>query len=111
MEIFFSAEEGTIGYQVGELQVTISAHADAAHIDGWARQLGWDGGSTSTPSWGVELAPSEFRRAIETARTRGVEARHPEPLWVGYWSFPVKDPMGYTVEITTPQRDTWPLVP
>ena len=107
-EIYFSAVEGTIGYHVGALQITVATHADAAHVDGWAKQLGWEGGSTPMPSWGVEYAPSGFRRAVEAARDGGVEALHPEPLWVGYWSFPVRDPMGYTVEISTPEREAWP---
>jgi catechol 2,3-dioxygenase-like lactoylglutathione lyase family enzyme len=108
MEIDFSAEEGAIAYQVGALQITISTHADAVHIDGWAKQLGWEGGSASTPSWGIEFAPSQFRRAIESARVAGLDAHYSEPRWVGYWSFPVKDPMGYTVEISTSERDAWP---
>jgi hypothetical protein len=107
-EIFFSKEESTIGYQIGSLRVTIATHADAVHVDGWAKQLGWAGGSTPMPSWGVECAPSEFQHAVEAARIAGIDTLHSEPRWVGYWSFPVKDPMGYTVEISTPERDAWP---
>ncbi len=109
-EIAYSAEEGegTVGYRVGALQITISTHAAAVPVDGWARQLGWEGGSSPTPSWGVELPPDEFRRAVVAAKAADVEALHPEPVWVGYWSFPMRDPMGYTVEISTPERDAWP---
>ena len=107
-EVFFSAEEGLIGYQAGELQITIATHVDPVHVDGWAKQLGWEGGSSPMPSWGVEYLPDEFRRAVEAARAAEVSALHPEPLWVGYWSFPVKDPMGYTVEISARHADAWP---
>jgi catechol 2,3-dioxygenase-like lactoylglutathione lyase family enzyme len=107
-EIFYSDEEGTVGYQVAELQITIAVHTDPVHVEGWAAQLGWEGGSAPMPSWGFECAPADFCRAIESARVAEVEVPHSEPQWVGYWSFPVKDPMGNTVEITTPQRDAWP---
>ena len=107
-ETYFSAEKATIGYQVGTLQITIARHAEASHIDGWARQLGWSGGSTSAPSWGIELASREFRRAVAAARDVGTDSLKAKPQWVGYWSFPVRDPMGNTVEISTPDRDAWP---
>ncbi|MFW2340865.1 MAG: VOC family protein [Acidimicrobiia bacterium] len=107
-EVFFSAEDGTIGFQVGTLQITVTAHADTVQVDGWAKQLGWKGGSTPTPSWGIEYSPSGFRRAVEAARTSRVDTHDSEPVWVGYWSFPVRDPMGYTVEISTAERCAWP---
>lgn len=30
-----------------------------------------------------------------------------EPVWVGYWSFPVLDPMGNTVEVSAVSRQAW----
>lgn len=101
-EIHYSAEDGIAGWAVGDLQITVSTHVDAPTIDGWAKQLGWEGGSTPTPSWGIELEPAAFRGAVDRANSAAVEALWPEPRWVGYWSFPLRDPMGNTVELSTP---------
>ena len=86
----------------------LMANATKGVSEGWSKQLGWEGGSTSNPSIGFELAAPAFRLAVAAARQAGVEAFHPEPTWVGYWSFPVRDPMGNTVEISTPEREAWP---
>ncbi len=107
-EIYSSADEGTVGYRVGDLQITITRHGRTVPAEGWAKQMGWDGGSSAAPSWGIEYGSSEFRCVVERARAAGVEAFHSDPAWVGYWSFPVKDPMGHTVEISAPSRDAWP---
>ena len=83
-EIYFSEEEGSIGYLVGTLQISISTHAASTPVDGWAKQMGWEGGFTATPSWGIEMAPHEFRRSVQVARDTGIDVRNPEPRWVGY---------------------------
>ncbi len=107
-EIYFSAEERAVGYLVGELQIAISTHPSPIHVEGWTQQPGWEAGSSAAPSWGFECPPHDFGRAVEAARSAGVETRHTEPVWVRYWSFPVIDPMGNTVEISTADRDAWP---
>lgn len=89
----------------------MSTHGDADYVDGWSQQLGWQGGSTATPSWGFEFPPAEFVRVVESVRGAEIDTFHPGPQWIGYWSFPVKDPMGYTVEISTPERTAWPAPP
>jgi catechol 2,3-dioxygenase-like lactoylglutathione lyase family enzyme len=107
-EIFFSDEDGTVGYLVGTLQITVARHPEAKPIEGWSAQLGWAGGDTAMPSLGLELDPEDFRRAIRSLAAAGVTVRFSEPQWLGYWSYPVRDPMGHTVEISTPDRDSWP---
>lgn len=106
-ETFFSDEIASVGYQVGGLQVTVAHHPTARRAEGWASQLGWEGGTAGMPSWGFELPPKEFCRAVERALSRGVSTLHSEPEWVGYWSFPLRDPMGNTVELSTANRDAW----
>lgn len=106
-ETYFSAEEGTVGYVAGALQISIATHAAAVEASGWAEQLGWEGGATAAPSWGFELAPDEFRRAVRSAREAGTEPHFDAPRWLGYWSFPVRDPMGNTVEISSPSQGAW----
>ena len=110
-EIYFSDQDGTIGYRIGTLQLTFALHAGAVVSDGWSRQLGWQGGDQPTPSWGVELSGTQFRRSVASMRAARIEAQFTEPKWVGYWSYPVRDPMGNTVEVSTPGRGSWPRRP
>jgi catechol 2,3-dioxygenase-like lactoylglutathione lyase family enzyme len=108
-EIYFSDDDGTVGYRVGTLQITVALYPGAKPIEGWSAQLGWAGGDTPMPSLGVELDPEAFRRAVRSLAAAGVTARFSEPQWVGYWSYPVRDPIGHTVEISiTTDRDSWP---
>lgn len=106
-EIYFSDKEQSVGYQVGSVQITISQHAGAGHAEGWSSQLGWVGGTSSHPSWGFHLESEPFREAVERSRRRRAEVYRAEPLWIGYWSFPVKDPMGNTVEISSTDPAAW----
>ncbi len=112
-EVFFSGaaasdDDATVGYRLGTLQLTITAHGGTdPHPAAWAAQLGWDGGSGTSPSWGIEFDGDRFRVAVAALRKAGVPGWSAEPQWVGYWSYPVQDPMGNTVEISTPDRDSW----
>ncbi len=106
-EIYFSEEERSVGYRVGSLQVTVSEHAEARQLDEWSRQLGWKGGTSPNPSWGFQLEAQLFRDAVERLRSHHIKTFHDEPRWVGYWSFPVNDPMGNTVEVTSTDADAW----
>ncbi len=109
-EIYHSEVDRSVGYRAGDLQITITHHAEATDDvrREWSRQLGWEGGSEPTPSWGLELSGTAFCRAVDAVRTLGHESFADEPRWVGYWSFPVKDPMGNTVELSTPTAAAWP---
>jgi len=107
-EIYFSDEEQSVGYQVGSVQITIGQHSEARHVERWSSQLGWQGGTASDPSWGFHLEVEPFRDAVERSRRQRSEVYRAEPEWVGYWSFPVKDPMGNTVEISSTDPGAWP---
>jgi len=54
------------------------------------------------PSNGLALEPEQFADAVARLQRAGVESLTPEPVWVGYWSFVVRDPDGQTVEISDP---------
>lgn len=107
-EIYFSADEESVGYQAGSMQLTIGEHDHARLGVDWARQLGWSEGISAEPSWGFQLEADQFHAAVERMRADGVNARFEEPKWVGYWSFPVMDPMGNTVEVSATARGAWP---
>ena len=89
------------------MQLTVTTHERPAHVDTWAAQLGWVGGTGAEPSWGFELDADEFARAVHAAVAAGCDTHTGDPEWVGYWSFPIRDPMGNTIEQSTPDRDAW----
>ncbi len=107
-EIYHSEADGTVGYRVGTVQLTVATGRDATAPQGWAHQPGWHGGTEAVPSWGFELDGQRFDTAVRALLADGAPTWRPTPEWVGYWSFPVRDPMGNTVEVTTPNRDGWP---
>jgi len=106
-EVFRSPEGDVVGFRAGDVQLTVAHHDGPAEPIDWAGQLGWEGGAAGVPSWGVELDSAGFVRAVAAASAHGSRTRWPAPHWVGYWSFPVRDPMGNTVEISTPDRHAW----
>ena len=76
---------------------------------GWAFQPGWSHGqlpdaplTEQVRSISIALKPVDFETAVSKLRTAEVETLRPEPFWVGYWSFVIKDPDGQTVELTDP---------
>ncbi len=101
-EIYHSDVDRTVAYLCDGLQFSVFEHPDAEPVDdGWAVQPGWNGGTGALTSWSVTLADDmAFAAAVERLQKADVEAAHESPEWVFYWSFPVKDPMGNTVEIT-----------
>lgn len=106
-EIYFSDVERTVGYRVGSLQLAVREDSDAERATGWAKQLGWAGGDGTQPSLGFELPTDIFGQVVVSLLASRSPSRNALPEWVGYWSFPVQDPMGNTVEISTSDRDAW----
>jgi catechol 2,3-dioxygenase-like lactoylglutathione lyase family enzyme len=110
-EIYYDpGPHGGLAYNCDELQFTIFPAQIALPVPTeWHRQPGWQGGTLPGKSWSVV---SESRDAFAATVTRLLEAQVPaffdKPRWLGYWSFPVKDPMGNTVELTLP-TDSEPL--
>ncbi len=112
-EIYHSDADRTLAYDCDGLQFTILESPDAEPAgDGWATQPGWRGETQPAVSWSVVLDEPAYRRAVATLRAADVPRLHDEPVWVEYWSFVVRDPMGNTVELSLPidePADTeWP---
>lgn len=101
-EIYFQAGEG-IGYNCDGFQFTVLGAGGVTTIDHWATQPGWTGDTSPLISWSVEMNESGLRRAIAQTRAAADQSLYEAPQWVGYWSYPVKDPMGNTVELTWPE--------
>ena len=102
----------------GGIQFSISYDSTGTISDGWSFQPGWVFGLGVEPSppsarasWSIALSPESFRAATARLADAGINALRSEPLWVGYWSYVVKDPMGHTVELadattTCPKLET-----
>jgi hypothetical protein len=96
--------EGSVAYDCDGLQFTIMVNPDAQLAGtGWAWQPGWQEGTSTAMSWSVVLDEARFAPAVQRLITANVPCYHEKPAWKYYWSFPVKDPMGNTVEVV------WPL--
>lgn len=100
-EIYYAAEpEPAVAYDCDGLQFTIffdaAVQPQAAE---WSRQPGWSGGTQPHLSWSIVLQADQFAAAVDRLKNAGVAAFYQAPQWHNYWSFPVQDPMGYTVEI------------
>lgn len=111
-EIYYApGPDGGLAYKCDQLQFTILPTQNTIpNPEAWHQQPGWQGGTLSGISWSIE---SESRDAFAATVTRLVEAQVPaffdRPRWLSYWSFPVKDPMGNTVELSLPTEKE-PLV-
>jgi catechol-2,3-dioxygenase len=80
----------------------------------YSMQPGW-GGTLPTISWSVRIPEDKFAEVVQRLIDDGVPTVAPKPQWAqdSYWSFPVLDPMGNTVELyaetkTRPQNTEWP---
>ncbi|PFG39835.1 catechol 2,3-dioxygenase-like lactoylglutathione lyase family enzyme [Georgenia soli] len=96
-----------VAFEHDSVQLSFQRLESLERPSGWAFQPGWGHGQLADApatedvrSISVALAPAAFRSAVERLRAAGVEALRPEPFWVGYWSFVVKDPDGRTVELS-----------
>ena len=104
-EIYFSDGQ-SVAYDCDGLQFTIMFDPDVkAASNGWGWQPGWQEGQNRVVSWSVVLVDEVFKTAVTKLTLSGIDAFYDKPQWKGYWSFPVKDPMGNTTEIV------WPLQP
>lgn len=111
-EIWFKAGQG-VAYDCEGFQFAIFLDAGSSLVFGeWATQPGWRGDTVGAISWSVVLSESGYRAAVDRLlASPDVPKLLDSPQWVGYWSFPVRDPMGNTVELSwpdpAPSTATW----
>ena len=99
-------DAGSVAYTVDGHQLAIFEDQRVAPASsGYAIQPGWEGGTEPRTSWSLECDPADFKSIVRAAEEAGVPAYRAEPEWVGYWSYPLLDPMGNTVEVTCPRED------
>jgi catechol 2,3-dioxygenase-like lactoylglutathione lyase family enzyme len=114
-EVFYApGKEGGLAYNCDGLQFTIFPAPNPSPVSTeWHIQPGWQGGVLPAPSWSIVSQSSEaFTAALVRIAEAGIPTYFESPQWLGYWSFPVKDPMGNTVELNLPmdeepQEKTW----
>ena len=113
-EIYYAEHpDRTVAYDCDELQFTIIFDPKAEPVtQGWAWQPGWREGMQPTISWSVCLTKDGYSSAIKKFKAHSVESYYQNPQWLNYWSYPVKDPMGNTVEIVLnldqePENTVW----
>ncbi len=96
----------SLAYRIGDHQLSITQHDGVEPApEGYAVQPGWDGGTEPRTSWSLECDPQDFSAVVASARAHGTPAYRPEPTWVGYWSYPLLDPMNNTIEVTCTVRE------
>ena len=107
-EIFYApGHDGGLAYKCDELQFTLLPSKESLPIPvDWHCQPGWQGGTLSGTSWSVVSdSLADFSATFIRLLKVQVPAFYSKPRWLGYWSFPVKDPMGNTVELTFPPEN------
>lgn len=113
-EIYYSdPPDGTVAYDCDGLQFTIinNPKAQQAPKD-WAWQPGWKEGNGAITGWSICLTENNYSSVIQKLHTNEVESYYQNPKWLNYWSYPVKDPMGNTVEVVLtpdqePEKTVW----
>lgn len=95
------------------VQFAIGFDRDAVPSSEWSLQPGWVHGLKVDPqppydhaSWRIALGSDAFRSAVDRLQHATVQMLRPQPFWVGYWSFVVRDPMGQTVELSNPESES-----
>jgi catechol 2,3-dioxygenase-like lactoylglutathione lyase family enzyme len=88
-------------YECGCFQLMFFPDPGFAPPSGWCMQPGWDGGTVPGTSWSVTVPMEQYAATVHRLRASGVTSFTPHPTWQqgSYWSFPVKDPAGNTVEL------------
>lgn len=108
-EVYF--DNTALAYKCDALQFTIfQVDQKMPEIKDWGMQPGWSGGTQPHISWSVECSKETFSAVVSRLKIDQVPSFNKDPHWVGYWSYPVRDPAGNTVEITCTQgseQDDW----
>ncbi|HMN12347.1 MAG TPA: VOC family protein [Bellilinea sp.] len=93
--------DDSIAYKIGDHQLDIEYDQDFKPMSRkYSWQPGWKGGTEARTSWSLECDRPDFEEIVASAQAAKAPSFHAEPQWVGYWSFPLLDPMGNTVEVT-----------
>ena len=94
-------DETSIAYKIGDHQLSIELDTNLpTPPKAFAFQPGWREGTAHTTSWSLECDKEDFFEIVKSATTANINRYFDAPKWLGYWSFPLLDPMHNTIEIT-----------
>lgn len=98
--------EGSIAYTIGEHQLSIDYNEDfIPPSKNFSIQPGWSGGTEPRISWSLECDKEDFVAIVHSVLINNITKYNNEPIWKGYWSFPILDPMNNTIEITCTEKN------
>lgn len=101
-------DENSLGFKVGDHQITFELIKNLpTPEERWSIQPGWQGGTEARVGWSLECNPGDFQEIVRRATEIDARRYLDQPQWVGYWSFPLMDPMNATIEITCSEEDGW----
>lgn len=94
-------DEGSIAFRIGDhqLSVTLDDQVEPGPAK-FSRQPGWEGGTEPRTCWSLECDSEDFRSIVRASKAAAVRSFVVDPVWRGYWSYPLLDPMNNTVEVT-----------
>lgn len=97
----------TIAYKIGEHQLAICLDKSVTSFSSeFSQQLGWQGGTAPRISWSLECDLQDFQEIVTSVQANlEVPRKFSQPKWVGYWSFPLLDPMNHTIEVTCVEKE------
>ncbi|MHA6251479.1 VOC family protein [Oceanobacillus sp. CAU 1775] len=100
--------EDSIAYKIGDHQLSISYNKEFNPPSSkFSIQPGWEGGTVPRTSWSLECEKGDFKIVVDNLLKNDMPKYFIEPVWKGYWSFPVLDPMNNTIEITCTEENIY----
>ncbi|MDG5788568.1 hypothetical protein QA612_13865 [Evansella sp. AB-P1] len=95
----------SIAYMIGQHQFSIHLFKNVPLIsEEYSIQPGWEGGKVPRTSWSLECDMKNFEEIVQASKENKIRTFFNEPKWIGYWSYPMLDPMNNTIEITCTER-------
>nr|WP_269432608.1 VOC family protein [Bacillus sp. FJAT-18017] len=94
-------DKGSIAFKIGEHQLSIKYNEEfIPPSNKFSIQPGWKGGTEPRIGWSIECDEEDFNKVVNSVLTNDITKYNNKPIWKGYWSFPILDPMNNTIEIT-----------
>jgi hypothetical protein len=89
------------------MYLTFYERKDAQPLySGWAHQASASQPGLAGLALSIELPKEHFDRVVKKLFASSIPRAQDAPEWRGYrWGFTVKDPMGYTVELCTREKE------
>jgi catechol 2,3-dioxygenase-like lactoylglutathione lyase family enzyme len=99
-------ESNSLAYLNGghQLSITQDIHLEIPDKS-FSIQPGWEGGTNHRVSWSLECDEGDFNDIIKVVTESNIVKYNEKPIWKGYWSFPILDPMNNTIEITCTKKE------